>query len=268
MFVLLLFGAPGFAQTSTVPFIGCPSDGQVGPLAAPAGHARQLLIPPATAARLAWYKAANAPGVLAPRGWHCFSTYGSSRATLYISPGPLTAKLVLPGNGWNGFSGSAIEISRTYGDTSGRFMVAEIIARVFPAHRDFVQKVIAEGIMPVKFSFGPYPTDKLTYKNKEMVEYITPANTDGLGTNSELKKDGAPISGVAILAGEGPNLIHLATRLPPNMLDLTPAIIQQVERDAPRLQKIVLHARQRAENRTKYLSSPTTLKNHSISLNP
>jgi hypothetical protein len=233
MYVLLLFSAPVFAQTSTVPFIGCPSDGQVGPLAAPAGHARQLPIPPGTAARLAWYKAANAPGVLAPRGWHCFSTYGSSRATLYVSPGPLTAKLVLPGNGWNGFSGPAIEISNTYGDTSGRFTVAEIIARVFPAHRDFVQKVIAEGIMPANsFPFGPYPTDKLTYKSNEIVEYITPANADGLGTNLGLKKSGDPISGVAILTGEGPNLVHLSTRLPPNMLDLTPAIIHQVERDA------------------------------------
>ena len=233
MCVLILFAAPVFAQTSTVPFIGCPSDGQVGPLAAPAGQARQLPIPPATAARLAWYKAANAPGVVAPRGWHCFSTYGSSRATLYISPGPLTAKLVLPGNGWNGFSGPAIEISSTYGDTSGRFKVAETIARVFPAHRNFVQKVIAEGIMPASsFPFGPYPTDKLIYKSKEIVEYVTPANTTGLGTNSELKKSGEPISGVAILAGEEPNLIQLYARLPPAMSGLTPTIIQQVERDA------------------------------------
>jgi hypothetical protein len=233
MYVLFLFAAPVFAQTSTVPFIGCLSDGQVGPLAAPAGQARQLPIPPGTAARLAWYKAADAPGVLAPRGWHCFSTYGSSRATLYVSPEPLTAKLVLPGNGWNGFSGPAIEISSSYGDTSGRFPVAETIARVFPAHRDFVQKVIAEGIEPASsFPFGPYPTDKLTYKSNEIVEYITPANTDGLGTNSELKKSGYPISGVAILAGEEPNLVLLIARLPPATSDLTPAIIQQVERDA------------------------------------
>ena len=235
LYVLLLFAAPVFAQTSTVPFIGCPSDGQIGPLAAPAGHARQLPIPPAAAARLAWYKAANAPGVLAPRGWHCFGTYGSSRATLYVSPGPLTAKLVLPGNGWNGSPGPAIEISSTYGDTSGRFGVAQIIARVFPAHRDFVQKVIAEGVEPAKsFPSGPYPADKLIYKSNEVVEYITPANTDGLGTNSALKKNADPISGVAILAGEEPNLIHLATRLPPDMSGLTPVIIQQAERDASR----------------------------------
>jgi hypothetical protein len=63
------------------------------------------------------------------------------------------------------------------------------IARVFPAHRAFVRKVIAEGIEPTSdFPFGPYPNDKLTYKNKEMVEYETPAHKDGLGTQSRLQK--------------------------------------------------------------------------------
>ncbi len=235
MYVLLFFAAPVFAQTSTVPFIGCPSDGQVGPLAAPAGQARQFPIPPGTAARLAWYKAANAPGVLAPRGWHCFSTYGSSRATLYVSPEPLTAKLVLPGNGWNGFSGPAIEISSMYGDTSGRFTVAQIIARVFPAHKQFVTNVIAEGIEPASsFPVGPYPGDKLTYKGPDVTEYSTPGDREGLGTDSRLLKNGDPIRGVVILVGEEPDAIHLSARLPSSMSDLTPAIIQQVERDASR----------------------------------
>ncbi len=34
------------------------------------------------AARLAYYKAKNGFGILGPRGWHCFSTYGSNGSTL------------------------------------------------------------------------------------------------------------------------------------------------------------------------------------------
>jgi len=70
------------------------------------------------------------------------------------------------------FSGPAIQLSVAVGDTSGRFEVAQIIARVFPSHRNFVRDVIAEDIEPASnFPFGPFPKDKLTYKSKELVEY-------------------------------------------------------------------------------------------------
>ena len=66
-----------------VPFVGCASDGQAGPQAAPAGPSKAVAVPAATAQRLAWYKAQYGPGVLAPRGWHCFSTYGSNAPHLF-----------------------------------------------------------------------------------------------------------------------------------------------------------------------------------------
>lgn len=93
--------------------------------------------------------------------------------------------------------------------------------------------MIEEGLEPASsFPFGPYPKDKLIYQSKEMVEYQTPANTDGLGTNSRLKKDADPISGVAILMGQTPDLLLLSARLSRNLADLTPVIVQQVERGA------------------------------------
>jgi hypothetical protein len=135
-------------------------------------------------------------------------------------------------NSWKGISSFGIQISVSNGDTSGRFEVAQIIARVFPAHSAFVRRVIAEGVEPsTSFPYGPYPADKLTYKSKETVEYITPPNTEGLGTKSFLIKDADPIDGVAILTGEELSLTHLSVRLSPEMSDLLPVIIRQVEQD-------------------------------------
>jgi hypothetical protein len=112
-------------------------------------------------------------------------------------------------------------------ETSGRFDVATIIARVFPAHRDFVLRLPAEELPP-NFSFpsGPYPKDKLSYKSTEVVEYETPAQTDGLGTYFGLQKNAEPIRREAMLVSPALNLALVAVRLPANLRDLTPAIVQ------------------------------------------
>lgn len=215
-----------------VPFVGCKSDGQMGPLKSPEGKSKSVPIAPDAAEQFAYYKSEYGFGVLAPRGWQCFGLYGANGSTLYISPTEIVAANLLSTT-WNGFPGPAIEIAERDGDTSGRFEVARAIAHVFPTHRAFVDGVIREGIEPASsFPFGPYPKDKLTYLNKEMVEYQTPANTDGLGTNSRLEKNDDSISGVAILMGETPNLLFLSVRLSPNQTGLRSTIIRQVERDA------------------------------------
>jgi len=66
------------------------------------------------------------------------------------------------------------------------------------------------------------------------VEYSTPAQHEGLGTHSSLKKSDSPIEGVAILVESTPDLMQLAVRLPPDLNRLTSAIIHQVEREAER----------------------------------
>ena len=217
--------------SATVPFIGCKSDGQVGPLAAPTGQPKAVMIAPGLAAHLAYYQAENGPGVLAPLGWHCFGVYGSNGSSLFVTPQALTPELVFSDN-WNGFSGPAIQLSVSLGGTSGRFEVAKIIARIFPAYRSFVTHVIAEKLeQPSSFPFGPYPKDHLTYQGKKIVEYQTPPNTDGLGTDSRLQKNSDPITGVAILEGADTNLIHLSARLPPDLAPAATSILHQVERD-------------------------------------
>jgi hypothetical protein len=233
--IAALMALPTLCQSSPrsqVHFIGCKSDGQMGPQEAPTSKPKIVAMAPAFAKRLAYYRAADGIGVLAPLGWYCAGTYGANGASLYIAPVPITpAQLLSPD--WKGFTGSAIQLNYSDGGTSGRFEVAGIIARVFPAHKKFVTNVIAEKIVPASsFPFGPYPNDKLTYKSKEIVEYITPPNSDGLGTKSWLLKNRNPISGVAILTGDDElSLAHLSARLPTEQRDMLPPIIRQLERD-------------------------------------
>jgi hypothetical protein len=221
-------------ELSSVPFVGCASDGQLGPRKAPHGKTKPVPLSPALANQLAYYQAEDGSGVLAPRGWHCFSTYGSSGSSLFVAPQMIDSKLVFSEK-WKGFSGPVIQISNSLGGTSGRFEVASIIARVFPANKVFVSKVIAEGIeTAADFPLGPYPKDKLHYRSEEVVEYETPPQTEGLGTRSRLQKNDDAIAGAEILAGpnEELDLISLSVRLPQVSEDLTRAIIQQTEREA------------------------------------
>ncbi len=214
-----------------VPFVGCESDGQVGPLKAPRGVNKVVRISAQDAQKLAFYQAEEGFGILAPRGWYCFGTYGSNGSSLYISPEPIKSADVFSTE-WQGFAGPVIQLSNSDGDTSGRFEVASIIAKIFPAHMDFVRDVIAEGIEPASsFPTLSYPKDKLTYLSKEIVEYQTPGGTEGLGTESKLKVNSKPINGVAILFGEEHSLLQLSMRLPPESDNLTRFIIQQVERE-------------------------------------
>jgi hypothetical protein len=216
-------------KSARIPFIGCPSDGQVGPVEAPKGEDKSLQIPPAAVEKLAYYSLGPNLGALAPRGWYCFGTYGSDGSSLYISPQPIDTKQLFTDK-WTGFADPIIQLSLANGDTSGRFKVARIIAQIFPAHQAFTKKVIEEGIEPASsFPSSAYTTDKLLYRNDETVEYQTPANTDGLGTESRLQKNDDSISGVAILDGEAPDFLKLTVRLPESQSDLIPTIIRQLE---------------------------------------
>jgi hypothetical protein len=220
------------AATVQVPFVGCASDGQVGPLKAPTGQSKAFAITGSSAQRLAYYKAKNGVGVLAPRGWNCFSTYGSNGSNLFVSPDPIDSNAIFSSN-WKGFSGPVIEASIVSGVTSGRFQVAQVIARVFPAYVAFVRNVIAEGLEPASsFPSGPYPRDKLTYHGKNIVEFETPANAEGLGTNSDLQIGASPIDGAAVISGEDTDLVLLSARMPDSDRDLIQTIIGQVELEA------------------------------------
>jgi len=214
-----------------VQFVGCKSDGQIGPQDAPKLESKPIALASDLAQRLAFYEAEDGPGVLAPKGWYCFGIYGSNGATLFVSPEPITSANLFSDR-WNGFAGPVIQISLSVGDTSGRFEVAKEIARVFPDYAAFVKGVIAEGIVPASsFPSGPYPGDRIKRRSKTIVEFETPANAEGLGTDSRLLKNGSLICGMLRLVGEEPNLVHLSLRLPAANADLTKAIIEHAEHE-------------------------------------
>jgi hypothetical protein len=224
-----------YQSAELVPFVGCKSDGQIGPMQAPVIPSTSAPVIPVAAQHLAYYESAQRLGVLAPLGWYCFGIYGSGGNTLFISPQPIDTSHIFSTDSW-GLSGPAIELSRRFGSTSGRFNVAEIIARVFPAYKALVIGVMELFDQPAgTYKFGPSPKDRLTYKSKTVVEYLTPAQTEGLGTFSWLKKNGTPIYGVAMLIGQGtdvPDALLLSVRLPLNLTGLRSAIIHEVERNA------------------------------------
>ena len=225
------------AQTY-IPYVGCSGDGQTGPYAAAKGSPKPVNLPLAMADELAWYEYngdAGHFGTLGPRGWNCFATIGSNGWTLYVAPEPLDSAKLLEHKNWKGFTGPAIQLSGSDGGTSGRFEVAQVVARVFPAHRDYARGIIKEGFGPASdYPFGPFPSDHLTYKGKELVEFTTPAHRKGLGTMSWLLPSEEPITGFALLS-IGPNvdteLLHLSFRLPPSLLSLGTTLIQQAEAD-------------------------------------
>lgn len=235
---LAVAGMLANAQTS-VPYVGCPGDGQTGPYVAAKGSPKPVRLPPAVANQLAWYEYngdAGHFGTLGPRGWNCFATIGSNGWSLYIAPEPLSSAKVLEHKNWKGFTGPAIQFSGSEGGTSGRFEVAQVVARIFPAHRDYARSIIAEGFGPASdYPFGPFPSDHLTYKGKELVEFTTPAQHKGLGTMSWLLPSDQPITGFALLS-IGPDidtdLLQLSFRLPPSLSNLSTSLIQEAEAHA------------------------------------
>lgn len=230
---------PLLAEEHAVPFVGCPSDGQAGPVEAPTGQPKKFPITVDQAHQLAYYESGVTFGVLGPRGWHCFGLYGSSGGSLLVSPEPIDAA-----TGAMHLSGPAIQILARNGFGSGMYEVARIIARVFPAYRHIPRALIeGDGMDPKLIPFGPYRGDKLKYKSDQVVEYVTPAHTDGLGTSEAYFQIGATeTSGVAMLVrrpgtaiGDCPDLIFLAVRLPEELQSLGSVIVQQSQSEALRI---------------------------------
>lgn len=235
LLTLALAGILAHAQTS-VPYVGCPGDGQTGPYTAAKGAPKSVNLAPEIADRLAWYEYkgdAGQFGTLGPRGWNCFVTIGSDGENLYVAPEALDSAKILEHKNWKGFRGPVIQLSGSDGGTSGRFEVAKVVARVFPAYRNYARKIIAEGFGSASdYPFGPFPSDHLKYKSKKLVEFTTPAYHKGLGTMSWLLPSNQPITGFALLSDTpdlDTGLLQLSVRLPLSLSFLAATLIQQAE---------------------------------------
>ena len=202
-----------------VPTVTCPSDGQQGPQPAPEPRGPVVDLPREAAANLALYESEGLV-VLAPRGWNCLLLSGSNGDIFIVAPQHLSLEDA------HDLRGPAVQISHSFGGTSGRFAVAEAIARLFPEHIDFANRVFAEGDVDPPVPSGPFPGDEVHRLNANTVRFTTPAGRTGLGTVSRLVPDADPIHGLVFLLGsEEPDLVQVYVRLPARQSDLVPIIL-------------------------------------------
>ena len=225
--MLLCVGCETALAADQLPTVGCRADGQGGPIGPPTHITHVPMVSQPAAQDLAYY-ASEGLGVVAPRGWHCFGLYGSNGTQLIVTPEKHNVRDLIPSAG---LRGPAVYLTYANGSTSGRFTVARVVARLFPADRWYVQRVIEEGIEPEdQFPVGPYRDDILTRRSDTEVEFQTPANIAGIGTQSRLIRNSDPITGVVILLPQQDmDLVQLFVRMPPDMIHLAPAIITSVE---------------------------------------
>ncbi len=178
-----------------VPFVGCPSDGQLGPQPPSTGTAQTIHISFKLPGPIAYYD-----GVFAPAGWHCLVLAGSSGVTTIVSARPIPKYKVLP----DPLDAPVVEISSLSGETSGRFGVARLGFMLFPdLTKEFVKGVEDEGIEPkADIEVPKSPTDTLTSLNKTLIQFVTPASMEGLGTEGYVKVAQAPITGLVSLGDD------------------------------------------------------------------
>jgi hypothetical protein len=76
-------------SSSYVPFVGCESDGDDGIQPAPEGESKAVALDGKDSKRLAYYQSERSAGVLAPRGWHGFGSYGLWGSRIIVTPDQL-----------------------------------------------------------------------------------------------------------------------------------------------------------------------------------
>lgn len=216
------------AATHAVPFVGCPSDGQIGPLPSPASS-KVPRVPANQAARLAYYAMGEGEvglGVLAPRGWHCIGLYGSDGKVLIVTPGKHSAEEFFAANK-AGLRSPAVEVRFSFGGTSGRYAVMDAIGRYFPGRRDYLRQMEKEGLVFSPFPAGPFAGDRIRTRSPTRVRFTTPANRKGEGTDWRLAPGSEPVEGIRIIldGDDGPSLLGVNVRLPPAQRGLTETIL-------------------------------------------
>lgn len=214
----LLFSA---AASAHVPFVGCPADGQVGPVSAP--RARPMpAVPGPAAGSLAWYVSRNAQ-VLAPRGWHCFEVHGSDGQWLFVAPQRLTVEQLDVDR--RGFSGPIVMFGYSFGGTSGRWTVGQHIGRYFPRYRDFIRQIREMGLSFDNIPTGPYPRDRILSRTATRIRLLTPPGVRGEGSVNFLARSTLPTETLIMLdPGNEMSAATVSVRLPRAQAGLSAAI--------------------------------------------
>lgn len=229
MFPLVgMLGIGGAAEpdTRTVPVVACPEDAQTGPARSQAGQTMHVPLDQRIAAQIAYYGAADLPGVYAPRGWHCVAWNGSNGRILIATPQRLQPPYFPPPV----ITGPAVAIQSTSGEGIGRFHVAIVAAELFPVvGGEFVKDIRQEHLISdSSFDSQRFADDWVQYLSDRFVQYTTPANRSGLGTEGIFATSNLPVRGLAILNLESEviALTEVHVRLPSALNSVQEAIMQ------------------------------------------
>lgn len=209
-----------------VPAVGCPANDQMGPARLQTGQSIPVPLDQRMAEQIAYYRAEHSPGVYAPKGWSCRAWYGSNGSVLVVTP----KRIEPPYFPLPKITGPAVMIETSDAGTAGRFHVAIVAAQLFPlVGSEFITRVRQEHLIAdSSFDVEPYPDDQLRYLSDRLVEYTTPANRTGLGTDSLFEMSNLPVRGLTILNPEAEvnALTEVRVRLPAGLNSVAEAIVQ------------------------------------------
>jgi hypothetical protein len=227
---LMLAYSAGSAETAEIQqrisAVHCPASDQTAPVNTQTGESLLATVERTAAEQLAYYKAENSPGVYAPKGWSCLAWNGLNGSILLVTPKRMTPPYFpLPV-----VTGPAVMIQSSDAGSSGRFHVAIVAAQLFPlTGNELITRVRQEHLISdSSFDAASYPDDQLRYLSDRFVEYTTPPNRTGLGTDSMFEASNLPIRGLTILHLEADqeSTIELRVRLPPGLSTVSDAIMQ------------------------------------------
>jgi hypothetical protein len=225
---LSLIGATGgpALKAPTVPLIACSPEEQAVKAAHPTDQSIRVPLDQQAAGQLSYYKAADDPGVYAPRGWHCTVWNGSNGRILLVTP----QRIPPPYFPLPVVTGPAVMIQSTQGESFGRFHVAIVAAELFPVvGREFIKSVRQEHLISdSSFDAEHYPDDQLQYLSDRFVQYTTPPNRSGLGTEGILDMSDLPVRGLTILnpQTEVISLTEVRVRLPSELNPVAQTILR------------------------------------------
>jgi hypothetical protein len=218
---LLLFScvrtAGAAPDASVVPSVSCSQEGEAGPVRS----ADQRAV-----AQIAYYSAPDIPGVYAPKGWSCMAWNGSYGRILLVTP----KRVEPPYFPLPIVTGPAVMIQFTPGESFGRFHVAVVAAQLFPlVGSEFIKAVRQERLISdSSFDAQRYPDDWIQYLSDRFLQYTTPANRVGLGTQGLLETSDLPVRGLAILNMQTDVILltEVRVRLPPALSSVQETIMQ------------------------------------------
>jgi hypothetical protein len=206
--------------------VDCPANDQTGAAHPLAGASMVAPVQQSQSEQIDYYKDEYGPGVYAPRGWSCRAWAGSNGTLLLVTP----KRIEPPYFPLPAVTAPAVMIQTSDIGATGRFHAAIVAAQLFPLiAEEFITRVRQEHLISdSSFNVQSYPNDQIRYLTDRLVEYATPVNHMGLGTEGLLEISNLPVRGLTMLnlESEANALIELRVRLPATLNSAGEAIMQ------------------------------------------